>query len=146
MKCLIYSFVVIFSLFVNTCHSQSLCVSIDSVVVHNVPLNLRTSLALSEYDVINPSDYGYQLTVIDDSTALNQFCAIDLLAEPFDTHQSEPSIDARIVLEIYSTKSKISSMVMNSKGWYSIGHPIYRSQRLMDWLNSNVVGISLPSR
>ncbi|TVQ81969.1 MAG: hypothetical protein EA358_00145 [Flavobacteriales bacterium] len=145
MKALTCSLIVIFNVLANTCYAQSLCINIDSLVIHHLPLTLRTTLALSEFDVINPSDYGHKVTVVDDSTSLSHFFLIELLGEPFNTNQSELSIDARIVIELYSGKSKILSIVMNRRGWYSIGYEIYRSQKLMSWLNSNIEGISLPS-
>ena len=80
---LLYLFLGIF-VNLSLCNAQDLLLKIDSIKIYHLPLNLRTSLELTDYDIRNwkENKASVQLLkkhVITDSVELQSFVELDLL-------------------------------------------------------------------
>lgn len=125
--------------------SQSACLTIDSIVVSNTSLNLRTTLALTEYNLLNPEDLPFFQTSITDTASIKQFSKILLTPYQEGRAVSKHSIDARIMVQLFHQRSLLLTIVMDRHGRYSIREGVYWSVDFMKWLNRNVDSIQLPN-
>ncbi len=125
--------------------TQQLSFKVDSIKIYHLPLSMRTSLALDDYEVrhfkevINNKSI-LQTHSISDISELRTFSEVDLM-DTFNLTKFNSSVDVRIVIDIYLEKGITLSIIMDDKGYYLIGNEKMqrsRNRKLNDWLRKYI--------
>lgn len=125
--------------------AKQLSLNIDSVKIYHLPLTLKTTLSLSDYDVRNWKEkvMNYEILnthIITDSAELMALNDSELFSNNNLTDK-EYSVDARIVIDIFIEKGIILSIVMDYTGYYVLGNEKSqrsRNRKLINWLNKYI--------
>jgi len=125
--------------------SQEISFKIDSVKIFQLPLSLRTSLSLNDYDVRNWKEKVLGKDIVKTDMISDSLKLEELIVTKFSNAQyqfdSENSIDVRIVLDIYLNTGIIYTIQMDSMGYYLLGPfevPMKRNRNLINWLNNYI--------
>lgn len=115
-------------------YSQEPQFNTDSVVVHFIPWETETYLALDPPEVreFAPSFLHHKITLTD-STALAAL-ATCLYSEQL--HESNtPTLDVRMVIDLYSGGGIISTIAMDGFGYFRYQGAVYsRNKKLLNWI------------
>ena len=125
--------------------AQQLSLHIDSVKIYHLPLTLKTTLSLSDYDVRNWKEKvrNYEILkthIITDSAELTALIDNDILNK-INFTDKEYSVDARIVIDVFMENGIVLSVVMDNSGYYTLRNEKAqqsRNRKLINWLNNYI--------
>jgi hypothetical protein len=141
---LFYLFLVLFNSQLS-CYAQDFSLKVDSIKIYHLPLNLRTSLALTDFDVRNwkenvGSTQLLKTHVIADSAELQSFVDLDIVNNS-SISEFKYSLDPRIIIDIYLSASIILTISMDDSGYFYLGNEKYqriRNRKIISWLNKYI--------
>ena len=125
--------------------TQQLSFNVDSIKIYHLPLSMRTSLVLDDYEVRHFKEVINNKSIlkthsISDISELRTFSEVDLI-DTFNLTKFNSSVDVRIVIDIYLEKGITLSIIMDDKGNYLIGNEKMqrsRNRKLNDWLRKYI--------
>ncbi len=125
--------IILFYLFglVKDTKSQSICLDLDSIVVYSLPLNLKTKISLSPYEVRNFDNQWLQKTTLVEDSVVIGFLSCFVNQKELISTDSLSSIDSRIVFDLYSGGIFILTISVDSVGFYKYLDKVYSSNK---WL------------
>jgi len=116
--------------------SQEVCIEIDSVKCYSVPLDLKTTLSLSEHDIRNFEKKHLVCSTIKETSSLLYFS--NLLHEIMQPSSiiDTGTIDSRIVIDIFFKQNfNVITLSIDRFGGIKSGEYILYNEKIIDWLN-----------
>jgi len=122
--------------------AQENCFHIDSIRVYHIPLNIKTRLSLSSYDVRTFDKSLRKEITIKNDTLIKSFSEINLFEHKFKECPKESCIDERAVFDIFYKEGLVFTIGMDSTGYYSVFDVMYnKNDKLLNWINTFIFKI-----
>lgn len=125
--------------------SQQLPIQIDSIIIYHVPLSMKTSLSLSDYDIRNFDQKVFNIDLLEidierDSLKIDDFIKSGIFNQE-NKSKFDFSIDVRIVIDLFMEKVLELTIIMDDKGYYIVGNEKVqrlKNAKLTSWLQNYV--------
>lgn len=110
---------------------------IDSLRVYYIPLSTSSRLSLNAQDIRGFNENYLKTKLINNANDLNEFHALYCGLQNDSNRIDLSAVDARIVIDIYSSGKDSRTITLDKFGRYSISKIVYnRLSFLIIWINN----------